>query len=339
MKIMELSERKKQILCMAVEEYIRDCSPITSGGVKDSTELKCSTATLRNELNALEAMGYLKQLHTSGGRVPTPQGYRFYVENLLQGVKASDRELEDVKHLISSRTNSLNDIISGIAKIVSHVTNYPTVVMMNGYDNLVLNDFKIIPLMDEKLMVLIGTMAGYITNTLDISASMQDCQDASNYLTKNFKGTTISFMCENIDQLREGMQGEINAFQTIVNSLVGGLKKMNEQKLIDVRREGTARLLEGGNVEEAKKVLKLLEDEEKLSENLTLSGKGEIEVTVAEEVEGKDCSVVKAPLLVQGRQLASIGVIGPQRMDYLAIASALKVVIDELKGLKGEGND
>ena len=80
---MELSERKKKILCMAVEEYIRDCSPITSGGIKDSASLDCSTATLRNELNALEAMGFLKQLHTSGGRVPTAQGYRFYVEELL----------------------------------------------------------------------------------------------------------------------------------------------------------------------------------------------------------------------------------------------------------------
>lgn len=334
---MELSERKKQILCMAVEEYIRDCSPITSGGIKDATELKCSTATLRNELNALEAMGYLRQLHTSGGRIPTPQGYRFYVENLLQGVKATDSELEEVRELISSRTTSLNDIISGIAKIVSHVTNYPTVVMMNGYDNLILQDFKIIPLLEDKVMVLIGTVAGYINNTLDITASLQDCQDASNYLTKNFKGTTIRFMLDNIDQLREGMAGEIKAFQTIVNTLVGGLKKLNSQKLIDVRREGSARLLEnGGSVEEAKKVLNLLDDEEKLTENLTLTGNGEIEVTVAEEAEGKDCSVVKAPILVQGKQFASIGVIGPQRMDYLAIASALKVVIDELKGLKGD---
>ena len=121
---MELSERKKQILCMAVEEYIKDSAPITSGGIKDKG-LDCSTATLRNELNALEAMGFLKQLHTSGGRVPTVQGYRFYVENLLSGVKATDKELEDVRALISSRTNSLNEIISGIAKIVSHATNYP----------------------------------------------------------------------------------------------------------------------------------------------------------------------------------------------------------------------
>ncbi len=332
---MELSERKKQILCMAVEEYIKDSAPITSGGIKDKG-LDCSTATLRNELNALEAMGFLKQLHTSGGRVPTVQGYRFYVENLLSGVKATDKELEDVRALISSRTNSLNEIISGIAKIVSHATNYPTVVMLDGVDNLLLNEFKIIPLLENKVMVLIGTMAGYITNTLDISASMQECQDASNYLTKNFKGTSIGFMIENMTELQEGMNGEIQAFQSIVDSLIGGLKKLNSQKLINVSREGSVKLLENGkSVEEAKKVLSVLDDKEKLEESLTLSGKGEIEVSVAEE-EGSECSVVKAPILVQGRQLASIGVIGPQRMDYSGIASALKVVIDQLREMKGD---
>lgn len=332
---MELSERKKQILCMAVEEYIKDSAPITSGGIKDKG-LNCSTATLRNELNALEAMGFLKQLHTSGGRVPTVQGYRFYVENLLSGVKATDKELEDVRALISSRTNSLNEIISGIAKIVSHATNYPTVVMLDGVDNLLLNEFKIIPLLENKVMVLIGTIAGYITNTLDISASMQECQDASNYLTKNFKGTSIGFMIENMTELQEGMNGEIQAFQSIVDSLIGGLKKLNSQKLINVSREGSVKLLEDGkSVEEAKKVLSVLDNKEKLEESLTLSGKGEIEVAVAEE-EGNECSVVKAPILVQGRQLASIGVIGPQRMDYSGIASALKVVIDQLREMKGD---
>ena len=128
---MELSERRKKILCKAVEEFIKDSSPITSSGIKDTTCLDCSTATLRAELNTLEALGFLKQLHTSGGRVPTPQGYRFYVEELLRGVKATDAELEDVHKLISSRTKSLTEMVTGIAKIVSHATNYPAIVPIN----------------------------------------------------------------------------------------------------------------------------------------------------------------------------------------------------------------
>lgn len=335
-EIMELSERRKKILCRAVEEFIKDSSPITSGGIKDLAELDCSTATLRNELNTLEALGFLKQLHTSGGRVPTPQGYRFYVEELLRGVKATDTELEDVQKLISSRTKSLSELVTGIAKIVSHATNYPTVVMMNNMNDLLLTEFKIIPLLDNQVMVLVGTIAGYITNTLDIQASQIECNDASTYLTKNFKGCTIGEMVENIEALEYGMHDEIKAFQTIVDSLLGGLKRLNSQKLIDVRSESAVKLIENSKtIDEAKNVMSMLDDKEKLADELTLSG-NEIEVTVAEEKEGSVASVVKAPIVVGGRQLASIGVIGPQRMDYNKIASALKVVVDSLSGLKGD---
>ncbi len=334
---MELSARRKQILCKAVEEFIKDSSPITSSGIKDVASLDCSTATLRSELNTLEAMGFLKQLHTSGGRVPTAQGYRYYVEELLRGVKATEQELEEVRKLISSRTNSLTELVAGIAKIVSQATNYPTVVMMNNYNDLLLTEFKLIPLLDNKVMVLIGTIAGYINSTIETQATSLECQDASEYLTKNFKGWTIGEMLEDIETYEFGMQDEIQAFQTIVDSLVGGLKKLNNQKLIDVRREGAVKLIENSkNVDEAKQVLNMLDDREKLEDALVLSGNKDIEVTVAEEQEGNVASVVKAPIVVGGKQLASIGVIGPQRMDYSKIASALKLIIEELGHLKGE---
>lgn len=331
---MELSSRKKQILAKAVEEYIKDSAPITSSGIKDVGNLDCSTATLRNELNALEAMGYLRQLHTSGGRVPTAQGYRFYVENLLKDIKATDEELDDVRALIENRTSSLNDLVAGIAKIVSKATNYPTVVIVNGLDNLILNEFKFVPLIGGKVMVLIGTNSGYITDTMETKASEENCNDASKYLTKYFKGESIGFMLRNLSDLNDGMRGEISAFQNIVDSLVGGLKEFNSKKMLDVRREGAVKLLRSDG-EDAKKVLELLEDEDNLVEVLNEEDLEGIKISVADD-GGKDVSVVKAPVKFKGQQLATIGVIGPQRMDYEKIASALKVVIENLANLKGE---
>lgn len=331
---MELSERKIKILNIAVEEFIKDSAPITSGRVLDRTSLDVSTATLRSELNALEAMGFLKQLHTSGGRVPTAQGYRFYVENLLKNIKATNGELEDVRKLIENRTQSLTEIVSGIAKIISKATNYPTVVLVNGIENLVLQEFKIIPLLDEKVMVLIGTNYGYITNTMDVKASAQNCEDASNYLTKYFKGETMGFMLDNIDQFKKGMSGEIEAFQGVVDNIVLGLSKMNKRKLLNVQAGGVVDLVDNSKVEEAKKVLKTLSDENELIEVLD-GDEQDISAVIAEDGEDK-CSVIKAPIIVGGNKLASIGVFGPQKMDYMGIASALKVVVDELNKEKGE---
>ena len=154
---MELSERKKHILQVAIDSYIASSSPITSGALKDLSALGCSTATLRNELNALEAMGYLKQLHTSGGRVPTAQGYRYYVETMLSSFHATNAELEKVRRIIEEKTASLSDLVSSIAKVIGEATNYPTVVMLSGVENLVLQDFQIIPLLSQEVLVLIGT--------------------------------------------------------------------------------------------------------------------------------------------------------------------------------------
>ena len=323
---MELSQRKIKILTSAVEEFIKDSSPITSGSVKDKTAIDVSTATLRNELNALEAMGFLKQLHTSGGRVPTAQGYRFYVENLLKDVKATNGELEEVKRIIENRTQSLADMISKIAKIISKATSYPTVVMMNGIENLILTEFKIIPLLDEKCMVLIGTNCGYISQNMDFSATVENCTDASNYLTKYFKGETMGFLLANIDEYMRGMSGEIKAFQGIVNNIIRGLTKLNKQKLLNVQTDGMAKLIEKDeDIKETKKIIKMLSDEEELIEVLDRTD-DKISADVTDEL-----SVMKAPIMVGGNKLASIGVIGPQKMDYSGIASALKVVIDELK--------
>ena len=322
---MELSQRKIKILNSAVEEFIKDSAPITSSSVKDKTALDVSTATLRNELNALEAMGFLKQLHTSGGRVPTAQGYRFYVENLLKDVKATNGELEEVRTIIENRTQSLADMISKIAKVISKATNYPTVVMMNGIENLILTEFKIIPLLDEKCMVLIGTNYGYISETMDFSATLENCHDASNYLTKYFKGETMGYLLDNIDEYMRGMSGEIKAFQGVVNNIIKGLSKLNKQKLLNVQTDGMASLVDKeDDIKETKKIIKMLSDKDELIEVLDKT-EDKISADVTE-----DLSVIKAPIIVGGNKLASIGVIGPQQMDYSGIASALKVVIDEL---------
>ena len=308
-----------------MEEFIKDSAPITSSSVKDKTALDVSTATLRNELNALEAMGFLKQLHTSGGRVPTAQGYRFYVENLLKDVKATNGELEEVRTIIENRTQSLADMISKIAKVISKATNYPTVVMMNGIENLILTEFKIIPLLDEKCMVLIGTNYGYISETMDFSATLENCHDASNYLTKYFKGETMGYLLDNIDEYMRGMSGEIKAFQGVVNNIIKGLSKLNKQKLLNVQTDGMASLVDkDDDIKETKKIIKMLSDKDELIEVLDKT-EDKISADVTE-----DLSVIKAPIMVGGNKLASIGVIGPQKMDYSGIASALKVVIDEL---------
>ena len=119
---MNLSERKKQILLSAVEEYIQAASPITSSVIQKKIVKDLSTATLRNELNALEAMGYLKQLHTSSGRVPTSKGYRFYVNSMMGDIPLDEEVLDEIHALFNKRTVYLGDMVNDIASVISKAT-------------------------------------------------------------------------------------------------------------------------------------------------------------------------------------------------------------------------
>lgn len=333
-----LSDRKKQILYNAIDDFIQFNSPITSGAVHEKFLTKISSATLRNELSALEAMGYLKQLHTSGGRIPTSKAYRLYVNELMKDSKFDKKSLATVREVLSKRTAYLSDMVNSIAGVISKFTDYPTVVVLNGYDNMVVENIKIIPLIDGSGIVLIGTRAGIINNNINLPEGIteENCIDASNFLTKKFAGKTLGEMSKNILLYKDEMQKSIAGFEKLCGNLISCLSGLLNNKS-NVASTGATKLLnnpEYTNVENAKKVLNLLDDREKLTEIFEYDPtKEEISVSIGSENKEKgleNCSVVKAQYKLNGESIANIGVIGPERMDYGKTLSALKVIVSEL---------
>lgn len=332
---MKLSERKKEILVATIEDYIKDASPITSNFVKQKHLPSVSSATLRNELNALEAMGFLKQLHTSSGRVPTTQGYRFYVEYLLKDFKLEPSKIDRVGEILSERTKSVNEIVSELAKLISEATNYPTVVMMDGYDNLTVEEIKIIGLVGQTALILIRTKNGFINCSIKTSAGQKACDDAARLLTKKFKGQTIGFMTEKISLIEKEINGEIKDYELLAKSLLDGFRQLSRSKSVEIRNVGSVKLLESGEAQTifgAKKALQILESEQQI-ESLLTGQKQELSVSILEDESFDGVAVVKAPLVLAGKQVGTIGVLGPQRMDYSTIASALKFLTNEMENL------
>ena len=329
-----LNQRKHDVLIGAVEDYIKDASPITSGAVQKKHLSNISTATLRNELNALEAMGYLKQLHTSSGRVPTTLGYRYYVNHLLKDVSLKSDALKDVRTLLDNRSDSLIEVVSELAKLIANAVNYPTVVVANGYDQLVIQNIKVFPLVDKQALTLIQTKSGYITNTIKTSATPKSCEDASKYLTRFYKNKTIKEMFDTIEETESKMLGEISSFKTIVDNLIDGMKEVLKRKKVSIETNGSSALLSSGqdNLEQTKNVLKLLDNQTELEKAFGADeSEQDLSITLVEEESQSGFALVKAPIIIDGKAVAQVGVMGPQRMDYRGIASALKVVMSELQ--------
>lgn len=337
-----LSERKRDLLLSVVENYIETASPITSEKVHDCMCSNLSSATLRNELNALEQMGFLKQLHTSGGRIPTTNAYRYYVNALITTHELDASVLGEIKDKFLTRTAFLGEMLDHVAKSISEITNYPTVVHISGYQELKLLGINIIPLLTGQGLVLIKTDAGVISNnmTLNKSITEENCKDASKFLTTNLYNKKVVDVVNNIELYNNLMKNQIKFYKELFISLTEILKDYCEHGTSVVKNGNPSKMFEHPeyrDVDSAKKFLNFIENEEQLKdimENIDKNTENDIVFSIGEENQNdtlNDYSIIKANYALSDGITASIGVVGFKRMDYAKIASALKYVIDEMR--------
>ncbi|MFA6859870.1 MAG: heat-inducible transcriptional repressor HrcA [Clostridia bacterium] len=333
----KLGQRKHEILLSAIENFIRLECPITSQNVQETTKSTVSTATLRNELNALEAMGFLKQLHTSGGRVPTTKAYKYYVSFLMKDLKFDASMLMEVKDKVGKKTAGLSDIMSQVAKIVSEATSYPTVVLMHGFNNLEIEGIKIIPLIESQMLVLIKTKLGMIKKEITIEATDEECKSACEYLDNNFRGKSIGEMLSKISSVNSNLQNQLNSFQTVFNFLIAGLAQFASEQM-KIEENGVSQMISDinpKNLEETKKVISAFEDKEAMKSVLEKKSDEEISFVFGDDEKSMDgCALIRAPIKLDGKEVATVGVFGPERLDYAKVASALKILSTELSSIK-----
>lgn len=333
------SKRKREILLYAVDEYIRSPQPITSSSLSMHFA-DVSTATLRNELNALEQMGYLNQLHTSGGRVPTNLAYRYYVNNILNDKSFTVKDFQKVKDNYESKSVSLISTLSSLARRLSRVTNCPTVLVQSGLENLTIVDIKIIPLIQKDALLLVETVAGIIDDNISLNPDIDRdaCKDASDYLTSHFKGQTIKYLVDNIGEVCMRAGAEMWTFKTLIDSVTDALLNVVKTKL-DVNNENSAKMLTSvtsKEYDEAKDILEFLEDEKEV---MTAVNTDEFDFKIGEEAGDKlkGGMVMSAPIVIDGVNIASLAVVGPKRIDYSSLATALKFIVSQAENLNKKG--
>ena len=151
---MELSARKKQILKRVIEDYIASAEPVGSKAIAASADLGCSSATIRNELAELAAMGYLEQPHTSAGRIPSPAGYRLYVDELMQDYRLSTDEAKSINQAMELKMQEVDKVVSQVGKLVSQMTNLPAYAMAARSAGLTARRFDLI-LADSGSFILV----------------------------------------------------------------------------------------------------------------------------------------------------------------------------------------
>lgn len=326
-------------MLFAVDEFIKTAQPITSGQLNQQFS-DISSATIRNELNALESMGYLRQLHTSGGRVPTSLAYKEYVNSLLEGNKLNYNSIKKVVSSYEDRSVSLISTLSSLAKRLSKVTNCPTVLVQHGLKNLIIKNIQIIPLIQKDALLLVETNAGIIDDNINLDPNIERsaCNEASDLLTKYFKDKTIGYMIENINKLTINAGTQILEFRNLIDSVANALIEVIKTKC-DVSNENPTKMLTGlskGELDETKSVFEFLEDADSVID-VVKSNTDDLNFTIGEDSSKlKGGMMMSAPIMINGVPIASLALVGPKRIDYANVAAALKFIVNQINNEKGD---
>ncbi|MGE4509235.1 MAG: heat-inducible transcriptional repressor HrcA [Eubacteriaceae bacterium] len=334
---MELSERKKKILEVIIRDYINSAEPVGSRTLSKRCNLGISPATIRNEMADLEELGFLVQPHTSSGRIPTQQAYRFYVDEIMEIRKLEKMIRTDIHRGFLDYNNELGTTISHTAQVLSKLTNYTSVILAPRITNYNCKHVQIIPLIKNRVLMVAVTYEGIAKNVeMSLSSEVSEVMalKLSNVINGFLKNSFLKDMNSGfLDQIQELSQEESN----LVREIIPHLKKALFEDASEIHSTGLTNLFnypEFSDVEKIKQVVNIVQEKQVLSEILTGNESGKVvHIRIGNENDNenlKDFSIITSTYELDGEMMGAFGVIGPTRMNYDNVSSVLNYIRNEL---------
>ena len=332
-----LDNRKKRILQAIVEEYINTAEPVSSGSITNKYGLNLSSATIRNEMADLEKVGYIEKQHTSSGRVPSAKGYRLYVDELLNDHNISIGEIKYIQSKLMAKINEIEDLTKIATSTISEVTHYTTVAIGPKTQMQNIEEIKFVLLGTRMLMAVILTDSGLVKETMikfdqDIT---EDQVETLNFIFNNkLKGQPLESIDKPLEQyIFSHMNYSLGVIKPIINQLN---KAINEEEKIYLEGANKAfDLPELKSLEVARNFINIIDQKEIVADLLNTGFANDINVYIGNENENeklKDFSIVTFKHRYKNKDLGTIGIIGPTRMDYSKVISVMKYISKKLNG-------
>ena len=336
----EISKRKQKILQALVDEYVSSAQPVSSGDIREKYMPEISSATIRSELASLEELGYLSKPHTSAGRVPSPMAYKLYVDKLMPDVGLTAEEAEFIRSNFSKRIDSVESIISRTAKVISDITNYTSVIVVDNFADIMVKEIKLVPIGDDSALVIIITDQGVLKDkTIDIPSDIKGdlVVIANNLVNKVFAGKRVAEILEPFEIIEE----EIEKYRELFEEIIEVIVSYRDEGSKKVYMEGALKMLdypEYNNIDDAKNFLSVINDKENVASLLETGDNIEFSVKIGKDESGgiDKCAVVTAKYTLNGREIGKAGVIGPERMDYNKVKSVLNYIGKAINGIIDE---
>ena len=339
---MELTDRKKRILRAIVESYIRDAEPVGSKAIAAMPDMKFSSATIRNEMADLTAMGYLEQPHTSAGRIPSPAGYRLYIDELMQDYRLSVDETHTLNEAMESRLQEFDNAISQMGKLVSQMTNLPAYAVASRKGAATVRQFDLIPAGTGSFILVVMTGTEEVRNKL-IKLPLDVQEQDLKLLSAVLNASLTELPADQITpELISRVQRSAGAAASLVPIVVDFTVHVLQQQKSEVFLTGQAKLLKQPEYQDISKAQQVLSDlDEEIISNLPALADPQqsTKILVGPEnvaKELKDTSVVMTRFDIGDGMQGMIGVVGPTRMDYAQITARLSYFAEGLARMFGK---
>lgn len=319
---MQLDIRAQTLLKALVERYIADGQPVGSRALSKISGLDVSPATIRNIMADLEELGFVSSPHTSAGRVPTPRGYRFFVDTLLT-IGRMDEQAVESEMQSKLQNNTPQKIITNAAQILSSLSQFAGVVLTPRHES-VFQQIEFLRLSEKRILLVIVAPNGDVQNRLlltDVDYSPSQLVQAANYINQQYGG--LSF-----DEVRIRLQSELRQLRDDMTRLMQAAVEAGSDAMADsgenVVISGERNLLSvsdlSSNMTSLRKLFEMFEQKTTLMQLLDISNKATgVQIFIGGEsqlVPMEEMTVVTAPYEVNGKIVGTLGVIGPTRMAY-----------------------
>ncbi len=338
-----ISDRKKKILAAVVQSYVATAEPVGSKAIADGSDMGLSSATIRNELAELTALGLLEQPHTSAGRIPSTSGYRLYVNELMERQRLSLEETEEINRSMKLKIKQLDQLMNDVGRLASSLTQYPALALA-APAHATAKRFDFIYIDANTFIVVVMLDNNSVKNKLihlPFSVEQGMIQRLAAVFNSDFTGRTqneIDFSL--IDSAERACGDTMGLVSVVATFTIETLKEAVEGQAVVTGASHLLRLPEFRDPDKAHELMDYLADSEHLLKLPEVEGTGDVEVFIGSEnfaEELKDSSVVIARYNAGDNMRGIIGVVGPTRMDYSGVAAKLSCIAEGLSKLLGAG--
>lgn len=322
-----INTRQNDILKAIVEEYIKTARPVSSKSL--CKKFKCSSATIRNDMMVLENVGYLEKTHISSGRIPSEEGYRYYVDHLMQPKDITGSDMLKLQTIFSNKQLDINDAISKSLEIIADMTNYTSVVLGSSAKDNTLKKVEVVPISESKIIAIVITDKGHVENkeiTLSEKVDSKEVMKATELLNKMLVGTPLTEVGSKLEyDIKPIIGNYVKNYEVLYNAFYEALSNFTEEK--SVKFSGKVNMLkqpEFDKVDDVKNIISKFESKDIV--NKIEGTDNEVKVYIGKESEFDDNVTIVKTKYKTASDEGTIAVIGPKRMEYERVVTLLEYI-------------